>query len=300
MPTVRIKLNGFDLTAALERDHKARMAAEDAKESFLVEDEYEFEDEEELTEPSSTTISPQPSPSNPSGLNLTSRKERRKQDKAAKSRRNRVSNATQRKAECGLKPRAVSNAQAANYVNLPTFNHAFLPTSSTGWTGNPRVKLSPGLQRVWKDLSLLVGPKGFKYIAWDGWYEFLLSIISFLEIFVSTPTVLLDKHDRIIVVLGGIPPSTADPDSDAGRKWRSDLNNATEAIKACREKSTFAKKELHGRRGEFAQRTAGYGYGNGRERPLNFKISGKKNKAAMEELLRSPGMRRISGFANCM
>lgn len=116
----------------------------------------------------------------------------------------------------------------------------------------------------------------------------------------STPTVLLDKNDRISVVLGGVPPAAAIAGSDAAKEWSSVVKDVAEAIKACRDKSSFTQKELNGRRGEFAQRTVGYGYGNGRERPLNFKIAGKKgNKAAMEELLRHPGMRRISGFANC-
>lgn len=114
------------------------------------------------------------------------------------------------------------------------------------------------------------------------------------------PTVILDNEDRISVVLGGIPPAAAEAGSSASKAWASDIDCATEAIKACRENSSFTKKELDSRCGEFAQRTAGYGYGNGRERPLNFKISGNKgNKGAMEELLRNPGMRRISGFANC-
>lgn len=117
----------------------------------------------------------------------------------------------------------------------------------------------------------------------------------------STPTVLVDENDRISVVLGGIPPAATGHVSVAGKCWQNDIDSATNAIKACRQRSSFTAKELNGRRGGFAQRTAGYGYGNGRKRPLNYKISGKKeNKAAMEELLRNPGMRRISGFANCL
>lgn len=155
------------------------MAAEDAGELFLMEDEYDYDDEDE-GEGEQEAANPSPIPET-SPLSLASRKERRKHNKSSKSRCKRIAKATQRDAECDLKPRAISNAQAANHIDLPAFDHASLPRSSSGWTGNPRIKLSPGLQRVWKDLDKLVGHKGFKYIAWDGRYVFLFPAICSLN-----------------------------------------------------------------------------------------------------------------------
>ncbi|KAJ3871525.1 hypothetical protein F5051DRAFT_313881, partial [Lentinula edodes] len=49
-------------------------------------------------------------------------------------------------------------------------------------------------------------------------------------------------------------------------------------------------------RGDFAYRTVGFGYGNGRKQPLNYRVNGDANQRAVGELLKNPAIRRIAGF----
>ncbi|KAJ3718997.1 hypothetical protein C8R42DRAFT_542371, partial [Lentinula raphanica] len=105
---------------------------------------------------------------------------------------------------------------------------------------------------------------------------------------------LLDKHDRIVTVLGGIPPGSA------GQDWQNLVSDAAEAMRQCRTLSSFSKIQLHGRRGDFASRTVGFGYGNGRSKPQNFKVTGKANQAATTELLAQRSIRRIAGFQSSL
>ncbi|KAJ3846878.1 hypothetical protein EV368DRAFT_52094, partial [Lentinula lateritia] len=103
---------------------------------------------------------------------------------------------------------------------------------------------------------------------------------------------LVDVQDRIIAVLGGVPSGSV------GYEWKSVESDAASAMKQCFEASTFMQAQKHGRRGDFASRTVGYGYGNGRVEPQNYKISGRANQKAMRELLQNKSIRRISGFTN--
>ncbi|KAH7872081.1 uncharacterized protein C8R40DRAFT_1053391, partial [Lentinula edodes] len=105
---------------------------------------------------------------------------------------------------------------------------------------------------------------------------------------------LVDIQDRIIAVLGGVPSGSV------GYEWKSVESDATSAMKQCFEASTFTQAQKHGRRGDFASRTVGYGYGNGRVKPQNYKISGRANQKAMRELLQNRSIRRISGFTNVL
>ncbi|KAJ3924341.1 MAG: hypothetical protein NXY57DRAFT_908127, partial [Lentinula lateritia] len=106
--------------------------------------------------------------------------------------------------------------------------------------------------------------------------------------------VLIDAHDRIIAVLGGVPHGSK------GNEWQAVEAEATAAATRCRASSTFTEAQKHGRRGDFASRTVGYGYGNGRRKPQNYKVSGRANQNAMQELLRNKAIRRISGFQNSL
>ncbi|KAF5338060.1 hypothetical protein D9757_015293 [Collybiopsis confluens] len=162
---------------------------------------------------------------------------------------------------------------------------ASLPVSATGWTGNPKFQLSGGLLRVWRALDLLTGSVGFRFLDWDG----------------ITSVVIVGCRDRIVAVLGGIPPGAAED------KWSSVVRDAEGAIEACYAQSTFEEKEREGRRGEFASRTFGFGFGfgNGRPKPMNYKISGSgkqavaKNKEAVDKLISNDdGIRALSGFTN--
>ncbi|KAJ3903519.1 hypothetical protein F5879DRAFT_803469, partial [Lentinula edodes] len=105
---------------------------------------------------------------------------------------------------------------------------------------------------------------------------------------------LVDVHDRIIAVLGGVPRGSK------GKEWQAVEAAATAAATKCRESSTFTEAQKHGRRGDFASRTVGYGYGNGWRKPQNFRVSGKVNQNAMQELLQNKAIRRISGFQNAL
>ncbi|KAJ3837447.1 hypothetical protein F5878DRAFT_539433, partial [Lentinula raphanica] len=103
---------------------------------------------------------------------------------------------------------------------------------------------------------------------------------------------LVDAQGRVVAVLGGVPHGSR------GAEWQAVEAEATGAVQQCRAASTFTKAQHQGRRGVFASRTTGFGYGNGRAKPQNYRISGKANQEAMEELLQNKALRRISGFQN--
>ncbi|KAJ3871372.1 hypothetical protein F5051DRAFT_340995 [Lentinula edodes] len=109
-----------------------------------------------------------------------------------------------------------------------------------------------------------------------------------------TCIVLVDCSDRIVAVLGGVPPGSR------GSDWRSSMDNLTAAVKECSMKSTFTAKEMNHPRGDFTARAAGFSYGGGRERPGNVRITGEGNKAAMDELLNHEDMVRLVGFTNSL
>ncbi|KAJ3738194.1 hypothetical protein EV360DRAFT_58345 [Lentinula raphanica] len=71
-------------------------------------------------------------------------------------------------------------------------------------------------------------------------------------------------------------------------------------MRQCRTLSSFSKTQLHGRRSDFASWTVGFGYGNGRSKPQNFKVTGKANQAAAMELLSHRSIRRIAGFQSSL
>ncbi|KAJ3753400.1 hypothetical protein EV360DRAFT_53524 [Lentinula raphanica] len=146
-----------------------------------------------------------------------------------------------------------------------------LPVSSTGWTANSKKKLSPGLQRLWRNLELLSSVHGFELLEWDG----------------ETPAALVDAQDRVVAALGGVPGGSA------GEDWKSVADDASAALEQCYVASTFTKAQTHGRRGDFASRTVGFGYGNGRSKPQNFRVRGKVNQAAMSSLVEERSFRRI-------
>ncbi|KAH7878391.1 uncharacterized protein C8R40DRAFT_1030615, partial [Lentinula edodes] len=105
---------------------------------------------------------------------------------------------------------------------------------------------------------------------------------------------LVDVQDRVVAVLGGVPHGSA------GEEWKAVESDAAGAMKQCFEASTFTQAQKHGRRGDFASRTVGYGYGNGRLKPQNYRVSGKANQKAVNELLQNKSIRRISGFTNVL
>ncbi|KAJ3913417.1 hypothetical protein F5877DRAFT_83825 [Lentinula edodes] len=277
IPAARIRFPSFDLSATLEADNQARIAAEDAEES-LDDGELEFEDEAD------EKTSKDPEPPCPNGLNPAtpsaslSRKDKKQKALSKRSRAKRAAEAVERTKNHGLKPYVVELAKGAEPLQLKDFNAANLPVSSSGWNANPRKKLSAGLLKVWKNLDALSSLSGLKLLDWDG----------------RTCIALVDVQDRIVAVLGGVPHGST------GDEWKTVEADAAGAMKQCFEDSTFTQAQKHGRRGEFSSRTVGYGYGNGRLKPQNYKVSGKANQKAMNELLENKSIRRISGFTNVL
>ncbi|KAJ3766183.1 hypothetical protein FB446DRAFT_794344 [Lentinula raphanica] len=277
----KLQIVDFDLGLCLKVDGSRRAEAEEAGETF-DDGEFEFEEVEKVIPPPITLDTSLPlSKSGPSLIPATlnmSRLQRKKYDKNRKSRSARQKNALKRKNEQGLKDHALRVAQHATPVELKGFSAADLPVASSGWAGNHRQKLPPGLQRVWKNLELLRSAQSLQLLPWDG----------------RACVVLLDKKDRVVAVLGGIPPASA------GTGWDENTTKLTEAMEACYRHSTFTKHQTGGRRGQFASRTVGYAYGNGRRMPLNYRVSGEANQAAVQELLENPAVRRVVGFTNSL
>ncbi|KAJ3968521.1 hypothetical protein EV361DRAFT_829887 [Lentinula raphanica] len=273
-----IKLSSFDLGSSLEEDGIRRAEAEDAGENF-EDNEFEFEEIDEAISLETSLPPVSGSVSLPSErLPSQNRLQRKKASKQVKARLARQKNALQRKSQHGLKDHAVRVAQNASPVELEGFDATRLPVASSGWAGNHRHKLPPGLQRVWKDLELLRSNHGLHLLPWDG----------------RKCIVLLDARDRIFAVLGGVPPASAQAD------WDNNTSKLTAAMEACYKGSKFSKQQTGGRRGQFASRTVGYGYGNGRRQPLNFKVSGNANQAAVQEVLENQAVRRVMGFTNSL
>ncbi|KAJ3767031.1 hypothetical protein FB446DRAFT_623956, partial [Lentinula raphanica] len=105
---------------------------------------------------------------------------------------------------------------------------------------------------------------------------------------------LVDVQDRIVAALGGVPRGSA------GEDWKSVAGDASVAVERCYKASSFSKAQTHGRRGDFASRTVGFGYGNGRLKPQNFRLTGKANQAAMNSLLAERSLRRICIYQGCV
>ncbi|KAF9065247.1 hypothetical protein BDP27DRAFT_1366503 [Rhodocollybia butyracea] len=181
-----------------------------------------------------------------------------------------------RKSTSDLKSCAMKHAQSATPVSLSDFDASSLPVSSTGWTGVRSLsQLSSGLQRIWRNLSVLT-QTGLKLLNWDG----------------EACIVLVDASDRIMAVLGGVPPGSKGPE------WQSVLQGLNAALARCSEGSTFTSKETSHPRGGFTARATGIGYGGGRQVPGNVKISGEANQAKMQKLMLDSNMLRVVGFSN--
>ncbi|GAW08725.1 hypothetical protein LENED_010806 [Lentinula edodes] len=217
VPTARIKFPSFNLSSALEADNNTRMAAEDAGE-FLDDGEIEFEDEDEGVNEevkqeacAESVFAIDPFNNSPS----MSRNNKKYAKLTKRSRKKRAAEAVKRIASRGIKPFVVELAKGALPLELEDFDASTLPVSSSGWNANPRKKLSPGLQ---------------SFFGWDG----------------QSCVALVDTHDRIIAVLGGVPHGSK------GEAWRAVEADATAAAMLCHDSSTFTETQKHGRRGDFA------------------------------------------------
>ncbi|KAJ3898323.1 hypothetical protein F5879DRAFT_994920 [Lentinula edodes] len=259
-----LKFNHFDLESALKEDNTARVEVENLGLSLEDED-IEYEDEEDIITPCATSLpsvttleanvnpSILPTDSTPyASMNPQPRSSKRVK-KVAAARRKCAIAAQRRQVNSELKEHAIRVAADATPIELKSFDTSSLPAASNGWTAYSRTRLSPGLQRLWRNLNVLTA-SDLRLFDWDG----------------ESRVILLDASDRVIAILGGIPPGSS------GDEWQ--------------------KAQQHGRRGDFAFRTTGFGYGNGRKQPLNFRINGEENKRAVDDLLKNPAIRRVAGF----
>ncbi|KAJ4469018.1 hypothetical protein C8J55DRAFT_564587 [Lentinula edodes] len=204
VPTTRIKFPSFDLSTALEADHKARMAAEDAGE-LLDDGKVEYEDEEADKEARAEPVPAiNSSPNRPS----MSRNEKKYAKLTKRSRLKRAAEAVERVASRGVKPFVVELAKGALPIQLEDFNASSLPVSSSGWNANPCKKLSPGLQRVWKNLEALSTLSGLKLLRWDG--QCVFCVFQLTESSQSSAEFLMglrEQHDgqwklKLLLLLG--------------------------------------------------------------------------------------------------
>jgi hypothetical protein len=74
------------------------------------------------------------------------------------------------------------------------------------------------------------------------------------------------------------------------------LERVVQAIEEAEKSSTFAEKELHHRRGDFAQVATGVSYGVGRKVATNLKH--KRHDKMIAELLRNDDVKRLAQFAS--
>lgn len=162
----------------MKDDNTARLEVEDLGLSLEDED-VEFEDEEDCLLACTASSSPVTSleasclPSNvpsPSQYRLPSKRQpgsSKKAKKAAAARTKRAAAAQERKASGELKGHAIRIAQDATPVELKSFDTSSLPAASNGWTAYSRTKLSPGLQRLWRNLDALA-ESNLRLLDWDG------------------------------------------------------------------------------------------------------------------------------------
>ncbi|KAJ3804826.1 hypothetical protein F5876DRAFT_82570 [Lentinula aff. lateritia] len=290
--TQYLKFQNFDLGRALEEDNNCRIEVERGG-LTLGDEDVEFEEVEDCgadENPGERSGLPnvpyRSSPSHPSNslcpsfpqsdsLPSTSpRASSKRSRKTAASRRKRATAAQARDAAADLKAHAVRVAQDSTPIELKAFDISSLSTSSNGWTASPTSKLSPGLKKIWKNLDLL-STSNLRLLDWDG----------------VSRIVLLDSSERVIAVLGGVPPASE------GQEWDETAEQGNVAVEEFRELSTFTKSQQHGRRGDFAYRTVGFGYGNGRKQPLNYR--GFRNARVILFSLRSTYLPFIIAIFNC-
>ncbi|KAJ3990754.1 hypothetical protein F5050DRAFT_1716643, partial [Lentinula boryana] len=220
-----IKLDGYNLCAALEKDNAIRVEAEELGED-MEDGENEF-DEFDLA-----TLQPSSNGAHPAKVSNLPSVSSKNLKKTSKSRAKRAASAKAREDAGDMKPRAIRVAQHCTRVEIEDFDASSLPVSTSAWGAKPKTKLSSGLQRLWRSSNVLSSPE-LRTIKWDG----------------ISRIVIVDSRERIIAVLGGIPPGSV------GDDWGRTSHEAKEAVEEFRSNSTFTQAQKHGRRGNFACRT---------------------------------------------
>lgn len=293
---LKIRVPSYNLEHELRKEQDAQRPED------VFDDDVELEDGDSATLyspiPSSRSLNkvpPSPASAQTNTGKKSARSAKKKEGKRQKERARRQLSAEQRSQSCSLKLAAIAHARLADMVHLPEMDTAALPVSSTGFTGtNGSLKLAPALSRISQNLQLLASTAGLQLLDWDGEYAAFAFLASSSDgnCFVRICIVLVDCADRIIAVLGGVPPAAR------GTDWNASMDRLTEAVTSCASKSTFTRKEASHSRGDFAARVAGIGYGGGRERPGNFRIAGLRNQQATAELMCHGDMLRLVGWTN--
>ncbi|KAJ3718813.1 hypothetical protein C8R42DRAFT_643873 [Lentinula raphanica] len=247
------------------------MSVEDAEES-LDDGELEFEDDgeieykdegledEDLEDPAEEEALPPVQTPHEPYTPAFSRSRKRKQYSilTGRSRAARAIAARERISNLNVKPLVVELATKAQPLVLEDFNSSSLPVSNAGWNANPRKRLSPGLEKVWKDLKALSSLSGQKLLEWDGECMLKNGSIPFWAAFLVALEVQSDKLLKLKLL----------------QPFYQHLHEGSTA------------------------RTTGFGYGNRRAKPQNFRVVDKANQEAVQELLQNKALRRISGFHN--
>ncbi|KAJ3746986.1 hypothetical protein EV360DRAFT_76351 [Lentinula raphanica] len=233
-PVAQIWLPSFDLCAALKADNNACMAVEDAEES-LDDGELDFEDDGELgledeallheeleDQAGEEALLPVQTPHNSlTPAHSLFRKWKRYSILTRRSRASRASAAMERISNQNVKLFVVELAKKAHPLILKDFDSSSLPISKAGWNTNPCKKLSPGLEKLWKDLKVLSSLSGLKLLAWDG----------------QSCVLLVDAQERVVAILGSVPHDSR------GAEWQAVEAEATGAVQQCHAASTFMKAQ---------------------------------------------------------
>ncbi|KAJ4469509.1 hypothetical protein C8J55DRAFT_492192 [Lentinula edodes] len=146
--TQYLKFDEFDLRSTLKDDNAARLEVEVL--GFSLEDEEGCLLACAASSPSVISLKAGSLPSNAPSVShhcLPSNFQPGSSKKAKKAA------AQERQANGELKGHAVRIAQDAMPIELKSFDTSLLPIASNRWTAYSRTKLSPGLQRLWRDLD---------------------------------------------------------------------------------------------------------------------------------------------------
>ncbi|KAK7024187.1 hypothetical protein VNI00_016495 [Paramarasmius palmivorus] len=295
-PKKAFKFNAFrfkslDLEAFLEEENTFRMTKEDEgnylDELVAVDDgDLEIEEvcdeetlsqleegynalrqEQNLEERIDTLQSPTPMKThdNEPIIPLQTRSQRRNAARTARKREIRHQESTNRNVQGNITKNAAHKASQARHL-VVNFDIGSLPISNPSWTG---LKELPRAQ--------LPKPSELKKLNWDG----------------KTTTLLVDRRDRIWVVLGaGIND----------RSWNGVVDGATKAIAKFHQNAGLSPKDFCNRRSgnRYSTIHKGPSFGGGQKRPANMSIKKKKTKVAMKELQENQCIQRILGHTGTL